>query len=94
MSPNTVEAFVQLARRDAAVQERVAEALKQVDPVRALIAVAESAGFHLTEAELTASLGGPLSDQALEAVAGGSSSPKEWFAETYRSGRPRQVESD
>jgi hypothetical protein len=27
MNPNTIEAFVELARRDAAVQEQVAEAL-------------------------------------------------------------------
>ena len=94
MSPNTIEAFVELARRDAALQERVAEALNHADPVDALIAVAASAGFRFTEADLTASLGGPLSDQALEAVAGGMSAPKEWFAETYRSGRPRQVEPD
>ena len=91
MSPNTIEAFVELARRDAAVQEQVAEALKHADPVHALIAVARSAGFDFTEAELNASLGGPLSDQALEAVAGGFSS-KEWFAEMYRSGPPRKVE--
>jgi predicted ribosomally synthesized peptide with nif11-like leader len=94
MTPNTVEAFVELARRDAAVQERVAEALNHADPVHALIAVARSAGFEFSEAELTASLGGPLSDQALEAVAGGIYSPTEWFAEFRRSGRPGQVEPD
>ena len=94
MSRKTVETFVELARRDAAVQEQVAEALKDTDPVHALIAVAASAGFRFTEAELTESLGGPLSDQALEAVAGGLSAPQEWFAETYRSARPRQVEPD
>jgi len=92
MSPNSIEAFIVLARRDAAVQEQVAEALKHADPVHALMAVAESAGFRFTEAELTASLGGALSDQALETVAGGMYAPQEFFAETYRSGRPRQVE--
>ena len=94
MSPNTIEAFVELARRDAGVQERVADALKQVDPVPALLAVAASAGFRLTEAELTGSLGGRLSDRSLDAVAGGLSSPVEMFAEFRRSGRPGQVERD
>ena len=93
MSPNTIEAFVELARRDAAVQEQVAEALNQSDPVHALIAVARSAGFRFTEAELTASLGGELSDRALEAVAGGFS-PQEMFAEFRPSSRPRKVEPD
>lgn len=92
MSPNTIEAFVELARRDAAVREQVAEALNDAEPVHALIAVARSAGFPFTEADLTASLGGPLSDQALEAVVGGFSSPAEMFAEFRPSGRPRQVE--
>ena len=93
MSPNTIEAFVELARRDAGVQEQVAEALKQADPAPALMAVAQAAGFRLTEAELTAALGGPLSDRSLEAVAGGFA-PQEWFAEIRRSGRPGQVERE
>ena len=94
MSPNTVQAFVELTRRDAAVQEQVAAALNHADPVHALMAVAQSAGFRFTEAELTASLGGRIGDGALDAVVGGSS-PLEWFAETFRrSGRPGQVEPD
>ena len=94
MSQNTLEAFVELARRDAAVQEQVAAALNHADPVHALIVVAQSAGFRFTEAELTASLEGPLSDRALEAVAGGMWSPQEMFAEFRSSGRPRKVEPD
>ena len=66
MSPNSIEAFIELARRDAAVQEQVAEALNHTDPVHALMAVARSAGFSFTAAELTASLGGPMGDAALE----------------------------
>jgi predicted ribosomally synthesized peptide with nif11-like leader len=94
MSPNSIEAFIELARRDAAVQEQVAEALNHADPVQALIEVARSAGFSFTAAELTATLGGPLSDQALEAVSGGWAH-QEWFAETFRrSSRPGQVEPD
>jgi predicted ribosomally synthesized peptide with nif11-like leader len=93
MSPNTLEAFVELARRDAAVQEQVAAALNHADPVHALMAVARSAGFRFTEADLTASLGGPLSDQSLEAVVGGFA-PQEMFAEFRPSRRPRQVEPD
>jgi hypothetical protein len=51
-----------------------------------------SVGFLVTAADLTASLGKPVSDQALEAVVGGSS-PQQWFAETFRrSGRPGEVE--
>jgi predicted ribosomally synthesized peptide with nif11-like leader len=93
MNPNTIEAFIELARRDAAVQEQVAAALNHTDPVHALTEVARSAGFSFTAAELTASLGGPISDGALDAVVGGLSSPVEWFAETFRrSGRPGQVE--
>jgi predicted ribosomally synthesized peptide with nif11-like leader len=91
MNPNSIEAFIELARRDAAVQEQVAEALNHTDPVHALMAVARSAGFSFTAAELTASLGGPMSDQSLESVVGGYSGA-EWFAEFRRSGRPGQIE--
>ena len=78
MNPNSIEAFIDLARRDAAVQ--------------ALIEVARSAGFSFTEAELTASLGGRIGDGALDAVVGGFA-PVEMFAEMFRrSGRPGQVE--
>jgi predicted ribosomally synthesized peptide with nif11-like leader len=92
MNPNSIEAFIELARRDAAVQEQVAEALNHTDPVHALIEVARSAGFSFTEAELTASLGGRIGDGALDAVVGGFA-PVEMFAEMFRrSGRPGQVE--
>jgi hypothetical protein len=76
------------------VQERVAEALKQADPIPSLMAVAESAGFALTEAGLTEWLGGRLSDGSLDAAAGGLSAPAEMFAEFRRSGRPGQVERE
>ena len=93
MIHHTIEAFAERARRDAALQAQVVHALQQPEPARALCAVAESAGFQLTEADVAASLGGPMSDAAMESVVGGFAS-KEWFAETFRLDRPHQIEGD
>lgn len=82
---DSLNAFLELANRDAALQERVVAASKQPGPVDALVSVAASAGFDLTAAQLEAVFAGELSDQQLDAVSGGYAfrAPGEWFAECY-----------
>ncbi len=83
MTTMSLEAFLDLARRDAAVQERVGAALRQPNPEQAVLAVARDAGFQLSASDLEAALGAPLDDRALEQAVGGSSTgtPNEWFSE-------------
>ena len=95
MTSNAVSEFWALARKDAAVQERVAEAAKQTEPLQAILSVARAAGFQLTAEDLHASLAGELGDKELEQVAAGANqvgysaptasfrAPGEWFAEAY-----------
>ena len=93
MKSATITEFLELVRRDAAVQERVAEAAKQKEPLHAIVKVAFDTGFGITAEELQAVLQGELSHQELAAASGGLgaplvsgiSSPKEWFAEQYAS---------
>ena len=82
MKTSTFQEFVAFARKDAAIQERVAEALKGSQPVNDIIAVAAEHGYTLAHDEVTAALDGAMSDRDLETVAGGFSD-KEWFAESY-----------
>lgn len=93
MKSTEISEFIELVRRDAAVQERVAEAAKQKEPVNAIVKVALDAGFEITAEELKAALEGELSHRELAAAAGGLESPVvgvfrapgEWFAELYSS---------
>jgi predicted ribosomally synthesized peptide with nif11-like leader len=75
--------FWGLVKRDAAVQAKVEDAAKMADPAQAIQAVAVDAGFNVTADDLRAALLGELSEQDLAHVAGGLSSPNEWFAEQY-----------
>ena len=95
MSPSSFDAFLNLARRDAALQERVVAALQQADPAKALLTVTRDAGFQFSEADLGAVLERELSESELDAVAGGSiatgptqaagfRAPGEWFAESLK----------
>jgi hypothetical protein len=81
MKPSTFQEFVAFARMDAAIQERVAEALKGSQPVNDIIAIAADSGHALAHDEVTAALDGALGDHDLETVAGGFRAPTEWFAE-------------
>ena len=93
MKSSTITEFLELVRRDAAVQERVAEAAKQMKPIHAIVKVALDAGFTITPEELHAVLERELSQQELAAASGGLGtplvsavrSPSEWFAEQYTS---------
>jgi len=99
MTSTSVSEFWALANRDAAVQEKVAEAAKQPEPLQALLSVALEAGFQLKAEDLDGSLTGELSDKQLAQVAGGVSqlgagnavptagfrAPGEWFAEQFTS---------
>lgn len=94
MASTPLADFVDLARRDAAIQERVVSALKQANPVSALLALTREAGFHVSEADLAATLNQALDDRALDAVAGGYFDSKEWFAEFRSLGQPRKIQGD
>jgi hypothetical protein len=72
MEPKTVAGFWALVKRDAAVQEHVAFAAKQADPLDALVKVAADAGFLLGASELRRSLHGELNEGELERVSGGA----------------------
>lgn len=93
MKSAAIAEFLELVRRDAAVQERVAEAAKQKEPLQAVVRVALDAGFEIRAEELEAVLERELSQQELAAASGGVGSPvvgalilpKEWFAEQYAS---------
>jgi predicted ribosomally synthesized peptide with nif11-like leader len=80
--------FFALVRSDAAVQERVAAALKEKNPLDAVLAVASAAGFTLDAGDLQSLLAPSLSDDALNQVAGGGAfrAPAEWFAEVISKG--------
>jgi len=88
MKTSTFQEFVTFARTDAAIQERVAEALKGSQPVNDIIAIAADNGHTLAHDEVTAALDGAMTDRDLETVAGGFSD-KEWFAEMYATTFPK-----
>jgi predicted ribosomally synthesized peptide with nif11-like leader len=92
MKSASIADFLELVRRDAAVQERVAEAARQKDPLQAVVKIASDAGFEIRPQELEAVLERELSEQELAAASGGVGSPaaagfspSEWFAEQYAS---------
>ena len=75
MNTAAVETFWDLARRDAAVQQRVVAASEQDDPLQAMAAVAVEVGIRITPSDLARSLGGELTDSELDAVVGGGKAP-------------------
>jgi hypothetical protein len=85
MKTATFQQFVSFARTDAAIQERVTEALKSSQPVQNVVSLATDCGYALAPDEVAAALDGALSDQDLDAVVGGVGgyrAPGEWFAES------------
>jgi predicted ribosomally synthesized peptide with nif11-like leader len=79
----SVADFLELVRNDAAVQEQMAVASKEKEPLDAMLRVAAAAGFGFTIDDLRSALTREQGDAALENVVGGLSSPLEWFAEGY-----------
>ena len=55
---SAVERFWELARRNAAVQRKVAAASRHAQPLEAMAAVANEAGLAVTPGDLARSLGG------------------------------------
>jgi len=89
MKSDALEQFLSVMKRDAAVQERVADAMKHAAPLEAISAIASEAGCPVTIEDLRTVFNGQLADRDLEAVAGGTFSPAEWFAEGFRALQPR-----
>ncbi len=81
MTHMTLSAFLDIARRDAALQERVQMALGATNPQEAVVALAHSRGIALSATDLAAAFSGELGEDALEAVAGGGFTPTEFFSE-------------
>lgn len=79
--PKSLQEFLEFARTDAALLERVALAMRGANAATDVLTVAKSAGWVLNEGGVRAELDGALSEQDLEAVAGGFAGGDEWFAE-------------
>lgn len=86
--PKTFQEFLAFARTDAAMQERVAGALKSADASHGVVDVARTAGWMLDETAVRAELAGMLGEHELEGVVGGSRAPAEWFAECVVAPKP------
>jgi len=94
---NPLEQFLELARRDAAVQERLAAAVRTDCPISAVRTLASDVGFSLSDEQAARLAGeGELNDAQLDSVAGGAriSSPQEMFAEFSSTTRPGKIERD